>query len=114
MDEDIFEWPWPTGAGADHILKRQWELAELLSARTPIFLDTNFWVWARQAAFEGSDNPELISLLDALRLAVGSGKFFFPVTSDLIAEFSKQSPVRRACHRYVQNGHNCRSAAGIA
>jgi len=96
MVDDIFEWPWPTGAGADHILKRQWELVDLLSARTPIFLDTNFWVWARQAAFNESDAPELISLLGALRLAVESGKFFFPVTSDLIAEFSKQSPERLA------------------
>lgn len=96
MDEDIFEWPWPTGAGADHIHKRQWELVDLLSARTPIFLDANFWVWARQAAFNECDDPELISLLGALRLAVESGKFFFPVTSDLIAEFSKQSPERLA------------------
>lgn len=94
MDDDIFEWPWPTGAGADHILKRQWELVDLLSNRSPIFLDTNFWVWARQAAFSESDDPELISLLGALRLAVESGKFFFPITNDLIAEFSKQSPER--------------------
>jgi len=96
MDDDIFEWPWPTGAGADHILKRQWELVDLLSNRLPVFLDTNFWVWARQAAFGENDDPELISLLGALRLAVESGKFFFPVTNDLIAEFSKQSPERLA------------------
>lgn len=96
MDDEVFEWPWPTGAGADHILKRQWELVDLLSSRSPIFLDTNFWVWAREAAFEESDDAELISLLGALRLAVESGKFFFPITSDLIAEFSKQSPERLA------------------
>lgn len=96
MDDDISEWPWQTGPGAEHILKRQWELADLLSSRSPIFLDTNFWVMARQAAFEETDDLELISLLGALRLAVESGKFFFPITSDLIAEFSKQSPERLA------------------
>lgn len=93
-EEEIFEWPWPTGAGADHILGRQRELVSLLATRVPVFLDTNFWVMARQAAFGESDDPELISLLGALRLAVGSGQAFFPITADLIAEFSKQSPER--------------------
>lgn len=96
MDEDYFEWAWPTGAGADHVLQRQIELVDLLADRTPIFLDTNFWVTARQAAFGETDDPELISLLGALRLAVESGKAFFPITSDLIAEFSKQTPDRLA------------------
>lgn len=94
MDEEIFEWPWPIGPGADHILNRQRELAGLLSDRVPIFLDANFWVMARQAASGESDEPELIDLLGALRMAVESGKAFFPLTSDLIAEFSKQSPER--------------------
>jgi hypothetical protein len=96
MDDEILEWPWPTGAGADHILKRQLELTDLLSNRIPIFLDTNFWVMARQAALGESNDPKLLSLLGTLRLAVESGKAFFPVTSDLIAEFSKQSPERLA------------------
>ncbi|NNC73547.1 MAG: hypothetical protein HKN78_11820 [Sphingomonadaceae bacterium] len=95
-DNEIFEWPWPTGAGADHILKRQWELVDLLSSRSPIFLDTKFWIMARQAAFEEVDDPDVVSLLGALRLAVESGRFIFPVTSDLIAEFSKQTPERLA------------------
>jgi hypothetical protein len=92
--DEIFEWPWPVGAGADHILARQNELTELLTARVPVFLDTNFWVMAREAATGETDDPELISLLGALRMAVQSGKVFFPVTSDLIAEFSKQTPER--------------------
>lgn len=96
MEEECFEWPWPTGMGADHIYRRQLELTDLLSSRIPIFLDTNFWVMARQAAFGETDDPELISLLGALRLAVGSGKAFCPLTSDLIAEFSKQSADRLA------------------
>ena len=94
MEEEIFEWPWPIGAGADHVLAKQRELVSLLSTRVPIFLDTNFWVMARQAAFAESDDPELVSLLGALRLAVESGRAFFPITADLIAEFSKQSPER--------------------
>ena len=93
-EEEIFEWPWPNGTGADHILAKQRELVSLLAARVPIFLDTNFWVMARQAAFAESDDPELVSLLGALRLAVESGRAFFPITADLIAEFSKQSPER--------------------
>jgi hypothetical protein len=96
MEDDYFEWAWPTGAGADHVHRRQVELVKLLADRTPIFLDTNFWVMARQAAFGESDDSDLISLLGALRLAVESGKAFFPITSDLIAEFSKQSPDRLA------------------
>ncbi|MBB3941272.1 hypothetical protein GGR39_002948 [Novosphingobium fluoreni] len=96
MEEEYFEWPWPTGMGADHIYRRQLDLTDLLSSRIPIFLDTNFWVMARQAAFGETDDPELISLLGALRLAVGSGKAFCPLTSDLIAEFSKQSADRLA------------------
>ena len=89
-----YEWPWPIGAGADHILAKQTELTDLLAARVPVFLDTNFWVMARQAATGEIDDPELISLLGALRMAVQSGRVFFPVTSDLIAEFSKQTPER--------------------
>jgi hypothetical protein len=96
MEEDCFEWAWPIGAGAEHIYKRQLELTGLLSSRIPIFLDTNFWVMARQAAFGETTDRELISMLGALRLAVESGQAFFPVTSDLIGEFSKQSPDRLA------------------
>lgn len=90
--EEVFEWPWPVGLGADHILARQVELADLLATRVPVFLDTNFWVWARQAAFGENDDPKLTALLGALRMAVESGKVFFPMTNDLIAEFSKQPP----------------------
>lgn len=90
--EEIFEWPWPEGPGAEHILAKQVELAGLLATRVPVFLDTNFWVWARQAASGESDDPELISLLGALRMAVQSRRVFFPITSDLIEEFSKQAP----------------------
>lgn len=89
-DDDSFEWPWPEGPGADHILERQFGLADLLATRVPVFLDTNFWVWARQAALGETDEPELIGLLGALRMAVESGKVFFPITHDLIAEFSKR------------------------
>jgi hypothetical protein len=89
-DKEIFEWPWPEGPGADHIFARQVELVNLLATRVPVFLDTNFWVWARQAAFGESDDPKLTRLLGALRMAVESGRVFFPITHDLIAEFSKQ------------------------
>lgn len=91
-DNPVFEWPWPDSPGARQIRIRQQELVGLLENRVPVFLDTNFWVMARQAAFEESDDPEVVSLLGALRLAVESGKVFFPLTSDLIAEFSKQPP----------------------
>ena len=92
--EDMFEWSWPTGPGADYVFSKQVELEGLLAPRLPVFLDVNFWVWARQAASGESDDPELVSLLGAMRMAVGSGKVFFPITSDLIIEFSKQSPDR--------------------
>jgi hypothetical protein len=72
-DDDIFEWPWPDSPGASHILARQRELEVVLQDRFPILLDTNFWVMAREAAFGEHDDPELISLLRALRMAVGSG-----------------------------------------
>ena len=95
-DDEIPEWGWPTGLGADFVLRKQRELTDLLAARIPVLLDTNFWVWARQALTGETDDPELISLLGALRLGVESGKLLFPITSDLIAEFSKQSPERLA------------------
>lgn len=96
MSEEIrdvpYEWPWPTGPGADFVLGKQEELLRMLGVRQPIFLDTNFWIMAREAALEESEDPELISLLGAFRMAVQSGKVFFPVTSDVIEEFSKQPP----------------------
>jgi hypothetical protein len=94
--EEVPEWEWPTGPGAELVLRKQHELAELVASRVPVFLDTNFWVMARQAATGETDEPELISLLGALLLGVQSGKLFFPITSDLIAEFSKQLPERLA------------------
>lgn len=94
IQDEPREWPWPTGPGADFVLGKQEDLVRLLGTRHPIFLDTNFWVMARQAALGESDEPELISLLGAFRMAVEFGKAFFPVTSDLIEEFSKQSPER--------------------
>jgi hypothetical protein len=90
--EEPLAWEWPIGAGADYVLRKQHELTRLLAERLPVFLDTRYWIWARQAATGESDDPELISLLGALRLGVQSGKLFFPVTNDLIAEFSKQPP----------------------
>ena len=91
-DDEVPEWIWPTGAGADFVLGKQRELVNLLADRVPVFLDVNFWVAARQALTGESDAPELISLLGALRIAAGSGRMFFPVTADLIIEFSKQRP----------------------
>ena len=91
-DDEVPEWIWPTGAGADFVLGKQRELVDLLANRVPVFLDVNFWVAARQALTGESDAPELIALLGALRMAAGSGRMFFPVTADLIVEFSKQRP----------------------
>lgn len=91
-DEEVPEWIWPTGAGAVFVLGKQRELVNLLADRVPVFLDVNFWVAARQALTGESDAPELIGLLGALRMAAGSGRMFFPVTADLIVEFSKQRP----------------------
>lgn len=96
MSDEVYEWPWPTGPGADHILQLQRELAQRIANRVPIFMDTNFWIMAREAAFGEKEDRELVSLLGALRLAVQSGKIFFPITRDLIIEFSKQTPERLA------------------
>lgn len=50
---------------------------------------------ARNAAFcSGADEEK--SLLEALCLAVESGRAFFPLTADIIEEFSKQTPDRFA------------------
>lgn len=90
--DEVPEWIWPAGPGAELVLAKQRELVDLLAGRVPVFLDVNFWVSARQALTGESDDPELIRLLGALRMGVGSGKMFFPITADVIVEFSKQSP----------------------
>ncbi len=94
IQDEPYEWPWPTGPAAEFVLSKQEDLVRLLGKRHSIFLDTNFWIMAREAALGESSDPELISLLGAFRMAVESGKAFFPVTSDLIEEFSKQPPER--------------------
>lgn len=89
---ELYEWSWSAGAAADRALALQWDLAHQLADREPVFLDTRFWIWAREAAFDDVVDEKLISFLGALRLAVQSGRAFFPVTADLIEEFSKQTP----------------------
>lgn len=95
-DDEVPEWTWPTGPGAELVLRKQRELVDLLRDRIPVFLDVNFWVAARQAMTGESDDPELVMLLGALRLGVSSGRMFCPVTADLIVEFSKQHPEQLA------------------
>lgn len=91
-EAELYEWSWGAGAAADRALALQWDLAHQLADREPVFLDTRFWIWAREAAFDDAVDGKLISFLGALRLAVQSGRAFFPVTADLIEEFSKQTP----------------------
>lgn len=87
-----YEWPWPTGAAANYVLGLQRELEAQISERVAVFLDTNFWIKAREAAFTELADKEARLILEALLFAVDSGRAFFPITADLIEEFSKQTP----------------------
>ena len=91
IEEDYRERPWSTGVAASRILELQQELAKILAARRPVFLDTGFWIMAREAAFDENSDTESRMLLDALRSSVSSGKAFFPITYELLDEFTKQS-----------------------
>lgn len=89
---EIHEWPWGSGAAAKRALELQLALTLEIENRIPVFLDTRFWVWAREAYFDDEVDEKRVSLLAALRVAIESGRAFFPVTADLIEEFSKQAP----------------------
>ena len=91
-DWEVPEWEWPTGPAAKAVLALQHELARLIAHRIPVFLDVNFWIFARDAMTGDNRDPERAALLAALLEGVDSGKLLFPVTSDLIVEFSKQPP----------------------
>lgn len=93
MDESAeppLDWTWPTGPGADLILTRQRELERSVEGRTPIYLDMNFWIRAREAEFEEAPDPISVALLRALRHAVVTGKAVFPITCEAVEELSKQ------------------------
>ena len=86
------EWEWPTGPGAESVLERQHELAELIAPRCPVFLDVNFWISAREAMTGASKDPVGKALFAILLTGVQSGRLMCPVTSDIMTEFSKQPP----------------------
>lgn len=88
--EPPLDWTWPTGPGADLILTKQRELERSVEGRTPIYLDMNFWIRAREAEFEDAPDPISIALLRALRHAVATGKAVFPITCEVVEELSKQ------------------------
>jgi hypothetical protein len=73
-----------------HVRRKQLKLAQFISSRTKIYLDTNFWIWLRKAA-SGSGTEQSVHLLSELRRVVASGAAICPLSDGAILELFKQS-----------------------
>jgi hypothetical protein len=68
-----------------YLVERQLALASELKARTPIYLDSRFWIDLSRAARAGPAN-RAYPLLQALRSAVEAGRAFCPVSASTFCE----------------------------
>jgi hypothetical protein len=85
-----------------YLRERQLGLAADLATRTPIYLDTRFWVDLRKASDAGSGS-RAYSLLGALRAAVHEGRAFCPISASTFCELLQHADldVRVATARIV-------------
>lgn len=80
-----------------HIRTRQIELARLIAPRRKIYLDTRFWIIARDTALGVRTEPAARELLHHLRRGVADGHLICPISASVFLELMKQpySPGRR-------------------
>jgi hypothetical protein len=74
-----------------HVRRRQLDLAASLAGRVAIYLDTRFWIDLRRADEDGGSSSRARPLLAALRVAVGSGRAFCPISASTFIELLKHS-----------------------
>lgn len=74
-----------------HVKSRIVELGRALHGKTPIYLDTNFWVNLQKAAHTDKAPEDHRTLLRLLRDAAARGRIFCPVSESIFLELLKQS-----------------------
>lgn len=80
-----------------HIATRAGSLRQSLESRTPIYLDTRFWVMAREVEDGTSQRPDECEIIRLLGEMVESGAAFCPISEPTFSELMKQgNPAQRA------------------
>lgn len=74
-----------------HVRSRQIELARGIQHRKKIYLDTCFWISARNAVLDATATAEERKLLHLLRRGVRAGKWICPVSESTFVEVMKQT-----------------------
>jgi hypothetical protein len=72
-----------------YVRRRQIDLGCAIRATPKVYLDTNFWIWLRDASM-GRGSSKAQSLLARLRRAVGAGFLLCPISETLFLELFKQ------------------------
>jgi hypothetical protein len=75
-----------------HVKSRVVELGRRLESRTPIYLDTKFWILLRDCAGRSND-PTVRDLLQRFRKLVQDGKAFCPISESTFFEFHEKGDV---------------------
>jgi hypothetical protein len=80
-----------------HVRRRQIELARSIRHRKKLYLDLRFWIIARDAALDATDDPNAKKLLHFLRRGVGGERLVCPISDSTFLEVMKQAntPTRR-------------------
>ena len=75
-----------------HVKRRQIELAQRIRGVKKIYLDTRFWIIARDASQGTDSRPAAIELARLLRGGVATGRVVCPISESSFAEVLKQAP----------------------
>ena len=67
------------------------ELAEVISSRHKIYLDTRFWLLFRDVILGRKQDESLVQLLNLIRSAVKSGRAICPISQDSFSEIFLQN-----------------------
>jgi predicted nucleic acid-binding protein len=86
-----------------HVRKRILEAGVVVNASTKIYLDTNFWIWLRNAQSEGDESPSA-RLLAALIAGADRGLLICPLSESAFIElFKQEDPASRLATAVLMN-----------
>jgi hypothetical protein len=74
---------------------KQVELAASIKNKAKVYLDTRFWIIAREVTEGIQTGPAEVELVDVLRQGVGSGALISPISESVFLEVGKQSGSHR-------------------